>query len=63
LRRVLRLLPVFGASAFALFGARCAVVFSQVSGGRPWAIIVAGAVCFLALLLLVILVMYPWRRD
>jgi hypothetical protein len=34
-----------------------------LSGGRPWAIMLVGAVGFLILFLLIILIMYPRRRD
>jgi len=34
-----------------------------LSGGRPWAVILIGAIGFLIILLIIILVMYPRRRG
>jgi hypothetical protein len=35
----------------------------MLSGGKPWGVLVVGAIGFLILFLLVIFVMYPRRRD
>jgi hypothetical protein len=34
-----------------------------LSGGRPWAVLLIGAIGFIILFLVVIWVMYPRRRD
>ena len=33
------------------------------SGGRPWAVVLIGAIGFLIILLIIVLVMYHRRRD
>lgn len=40
-----------------------AFVITQLSGGKPWGVVLVGAIGFLILLLLIILIMYPRRRD
>jgi hypothetical protein len=38
-------------------------VITQLTGGKPWAVFLVGAIGFLFLFLLIIVVMYPRRRD
>jgi high-affinity Fe2+/Pb2+ permease len=40
-----------------------APVFIALSGGRPLGLLIAGAIAFLILLVLIVLIMYPRRRD
>jgi uncharacterized membrane protein YecN with MAPEG domain len=39
------------------------IVFLELSGGRPWAVLLIGAIAFLIILLAIIWAMYPRRRD